>query len=122
MAILLLSTDLMFGSRVSGAAARIGLALQTFATPDSLLERLELSKPKGDDAGGLVVLDLTMRHFDPKAWVPRFRQAANPPKAIVAYGPHVQDAILAAAAGAGCDQVYTRGQFNARMDEILAGS
>jgi len=114
MSILMLSADLMFASRVSGAAMRMGTTLETVGTPEALLVRLA-------EAGQspTVVLDLTLRGFDPRTWTPRFRQSPNPPRAIVAYGPHVQDAALAAAAEAGCD-VFTRGQFNARMDEILS--
>jgi CheY-like chemotaxis protein len=115
MAILMLTADLMFASRVSGAAARLGTTMQTAATPEMLLEWLAAAEP-----GALVVLDLTMRNFDPRHWVPLVRQAENPPGAIFAYGPHVQDALLAAATEAGCDAVFTRGQFNARMDEILS--
>ena len=86
MPILMLSADLMFGSRVSGAAARLGATLQTAATPEILLERLVTA-----EAGAVVVLDLTTRGFDPRQWVSQFRQAANPPKVILAYGPHVQE-------------------------------
>ncbi len=89
--------------------------MQTAATPEMLLERLMTAEP-----GALVVIDLTIRAFDPRHWVPLFRQAVNPPSAILAYGPHVQEGLLAAATEAGCDEVFTRGQFNARMDEILA--
>ncbi len=115
MAILMLSTDLMFSSRVAGAAARLGTSVQTVASPEMLLEHLATS---GSDP--VLLLDLTIRGFDPKHWVPEFRKSPNPPSAILAYGPHVQDAMLAAASEAGCE-VFTRGQFNARMDEILAG-
>ena len=114
MAILMLSADLMFASRVAGAAERIGTTLHTAASPEMLLERLVTAEP-----GALIVIDLTIRGFDPRHWVPLFRKAAHPPSAILAYGPHVQEGLLAAATEAGCDEVFTRGQFNARMDEIL---
>lgn len=114
MPILMLSADLMFASRVSGAAARLGMTLQTAATPAMLLERLATP-----EAGAVLVLDLTTRGFDPRQWVSQFRQAANPPIKILAYGPHVQEGLLSAATEAGCDEVFTRGQFNAQMDQIL---
>lgn len=117
MPILMLTGDLVFASRAAGAAARIGVTLRTAATPESLVEQLAAA-----GAGALVVLDLTTRGFDPHVWVPRFRESVSPPSAILAYGPHVQEASLAAAVEAGCDRVFSRGQFNARMDEIFAES
>jgi hypothetical protein len=39
---------------------------------------------------------------------------------LVAFGPHVQEARLQAAADAGCAPVLSRGQFNARLTEYLA--
>ena len=115
MTILLLSGDLMFASRVAGAAARLGATLDTIASPEALSNRLACVEP-----GALIVVDLTARGFDPGKWVPQFRAATNPPRAIVAYGPHVHDALLTAAGEAGCDRVFSRGEFNARMDEILS--
>lgn len=114
MPILMLSTDLMFSTRVAGAASRLGTKSQTAATPEAVLVQLAATGPNP-----VLVIDLTTRSFDPKQWVPEFRKSANPPAAILAYGPHVQDALLTAASEAGCE-VFTRGEFNARMDEILA--
>ena len=39
---------------------------------------------------------------------------------VIAFGPHVQDALLEAAQAAGCDRVLTRGQFHAQAGKILA--
>ena len=41
---------------------------------------------------------------------------------MIAYGPHVDEAVLADAAEAGCDQVLTRGQFNKQYPELLQGA
>jgi hypothetical protein len=106
---------LMFASRVAGSAMRLGTTAQTVGTPEALLQSLSDAGPEPT-----VVLDLTLRGFEPGNWVERIRQSPNPPRAILAFGPHVQEAALAAAKDAGCE-VFTRGQFNARMDEILAG-
>ena len=38
---------------------------------------------------------------------------------MIAYGAHVDEAALADAAEAGCDQVLTRGQFNQQYAELL---
>jgi hypothetical protein len=45
-----------------------------------------------------------------------------PAARIIAYGPHVDEALLADAKEAGCDEVLTRGQFNKLFAELLAGA
>jgi CheY-like chemotaxis protein len=115
MAILFLTTDLMFSSRVTGAAARLGMALKTAATPAALIELLAAAEPES-----LVLLDLNSPGVNPEQLAPALRASRNPPRAIIAYGPHVHEDRLAAATAAGCDEVLTRGQFNARMEETLA--
>jgi CheY-like chemotaxis protein len=114
MAILFLTTDLLFSSRVAGAAARLGMTLRTAATPAALIELLA-AEPES-----LVLLDLNSSGVDPRQLAPALRAGQNPPRAIIAYGPHVHEDRLAAATTAGCDEVLTRGQFNARMEETLA--
>lgn len=115
MAILFLTTDLLFSSRVAGAAARLGMTLKTAATPAALIELLAAA-----DRESLVLLDLNSPGVDPQQLAPALRAGRNPPRAIIAYGPHVHEDRLAAATAAGCDEVLTRGQFNARMEETLA--
>jgi CheY-like chemotaxis protein len=115
MAILFLTTDLMFSSRVAGAAARLGMTLKTAATPPALIELLAGAEPES-----LVLLDLNSPNVDPRQLAPSLRASQNPPRAIIAYGPHVHEDRLAAATAAGCEEVLTRGQFNARMEETLA--
>ena len=39
---------------------------------------------------------------------------------IAAMAPHVHTESLAAAHEAGCDEIFTRGQFDARFDALLA--
>jgi CheY-like chemotaxis protein len=115
MAILLLSADLLFSSRVAGAAERLGSKLQTVGTPDALLEALAAADP-----WSLVLLDLNTFGWSISEWVTRMREAPQPPRAIVAYGPHVHTQRLDEATAAGCDAVLTRGHFNAQMDAVLA--
>ncbi len=114
MEILFLTTDLLFSSRVTGAAARLCLPVRTAGRAETLLEMANAS-----DGPAIVILDLKPSIVDPAQLVPDLRTAAHPPRAIIAYGPHVQEDRLAAATAAGCDEVLTRGQFNAQMDDML---
>lgn len=70
----------------------------------------------------MVILDLTTSRLNVAEAIAQLRALSKPPKSIIAYGPHVQEAALQAAQEAGCDLVLTRGQFNAQMDELLARS
>jgi hypothetical protein len=115
MAILLLSGDLLFSSRVAGAAQRLGTHVKTVATPQALIESLAAEEPRS-----LVLLDLNAFGWNLAEWVPQIRDAAQPPRAILAYGPHVHTQRLGDATTAGCDEVLTRGQFNAQLDTVLA--
>jgi CheY-like chemotaxis protein len=113
MSTILLSSDLVFSSKASAAATRGGGQLQTAMSVAALFDKISQQAPK------LVVLDLTVPGLDPADVAPRVRAAA-PGATIIAYGPHVQEAMLEAAQAAGCDQVLTRGQWNVQMDDLLA--
>lgn len=111
MTILLLSADLGCLATVSGAANRAGHELRTSMNAAAIDDKLT-------DVG-LVVLDLNMASLDPGELVPRLRSRLTPDAAILAFGPHVHESKLAAAADAGCDRVLSRGQFHARLDALL---
>jgi DNA-binding response OmpR family regulator len=114
MRIVLLTADLMCSSQLAGAAQREGASLATAATAEQLL-RLAAEQP-----AALVVLDLNSPDIDPATLVPRLRALELPPRAILAFGPHVHEAHLAAARAAGCDEVLARGAFYAQAESIVA--
>jgi len=68
----------------------------------------------------LALIDLSLDRLNLPAAVRAIR-AGSPAAQIVAFGPHVDHAVLADAKEAGCDQVLTRGQFNQQYAELLAG-
>ena len=70
----------------------------------------------------LVILDLGMPGLDVRGVVARLRALRVPAAKIIAFGPHVHEALLQAARDAGCDTVLARGQFYARLDEIVTGA
>lgn len=110
-----LTADLLFSSRVTSVAQQLGRQMELLTLPaavDALLNDPAASAPN------IVLIDLSMPGLDLAALVPRLREISSSPK-IIAYGPHVQAAKLAAAQAAGCDVVMSNGEFNSRIAEIL---
>ena len=115
MSALLLTTDLATSSKVAGAATRQGVPLAVAMSVEALCDKAAAG------TWDLVILDLGVAGLDLLTLVPRLRALSNPPRAILAFGPHVHEALLAAAREAGCDTVVSRGQFHVQVDRILAG-
>jgi DNA-binding NarL/FixJ family response regulator len=97
--VLFLTSDLMFSSRVAGAAKSLGVALELVNCQ-------------------LALIDLSLDRLNLPAAVKAIHAAA-PQAEIVAYGPHVDHAALADAKDAGCHQVLSRGQFNQQYSDLL---
>jgi CheY-like chemotaxis protein len=111
--IALLTSDLMVTSRVEGAAQRVGVSLKSVATLEALVSQVAGSAVR------LVIVDLSTPSLDVAALVGRVKSLGEASPAIVAFGPHVHESLLAAARDAGCDEVVSRGQFFAQLDAIL---
>ena len=107
-----LTSDLFFSSRVTSLAREHGWPLEVAASVDAAIGKA------ADRDVVLLIIDLSK--FAPRTpdllaeLRPRF-----PAMYVVAYGPHVNEAALAAARQAGCDEVLSQGQFNQRAGEIL---
>jgi DNA-binding NarL/FixJ family response regulator len=110
-AVLFLSSDLMFASRVGSAARALGISLVQVPDPAALPAKITADC-------GLALVDLTLEKLNLPAAVKAIRAGA-PTARVVAYGPHVDEAALADARDAGCDEVVTRGQFNKQYAELL---
>ena len=113
MLVLLITADLATSSRVSGAAARNGVSLVTAMQASSV-------DSAADKTPDLVTVDLSTPAVDVSSVVAQLRALPEPPAKIIAFGSHVHEALLQAARDAGCDQVFSRGQFFAKLDEILS--
>ena len=107
-----LTADLIFSSRVQSAARSAAVDLVVVASPAALLEAAAA------DSVRQVILDLTAPSLDVVQLMPAIREATSAVR-VVAYAPHVMKARLTEARDVGCDVVLTRGQFDARMVEIL---
>ena len=112
MSVLFLSNDLVFSSRLASAGKRVGTTVSAVSSVDAVVARIQAESVK------LVILDLATGNLDPASAVAKLREANRNVK-IVAYAPHVHGAKLDAASAAGCDEVLTRGAFDARMHELL---
>lgn len=112
MHVLYLTKDLIFSSRVCSLARAAGITIDVSSSIDASLT-------KGDTA--LVIIDLGLPQLDIAAAVCQLRETARDVK-IMAYGPHVDAAMLAAAERAGCDLVLPRSQFDQQIAAILRES
>lgn len=113
MSTLLFTADLACSSQVTAAGTRAGVAVQVAMSPARLLELAAEAAPR------LVILDLNSPLLDCRDIVLRLKELPTPPQTIIAFGPHVHEARLAAAQEAGCDRVLARGQFYAQIDGLL---
>lgn len=111
--VLLLTSDLACSSSVAGAATRIAVDLQTAFAVAAVEGKLAACPPD------LVILDLSTSNLNVDEFVPDLRGRIGPEVPIIAFGPHVRSAELAAAREAGCNLVISRGEFHARVDQYL---
>jgi DNA-binding NarL/FixJ family response regulator len=107
------TTDLMFGSRISGAAEKVGVGDFMISTVPALQQTL-------DGGGvGLVLVDMAMPDaVAQEAITAAARHSSSP--ATVAYFSHVQTELRDAAIAAGAHQVMPRSQFVQELPKLLA--
>lgn len=109
-----LVADLLFASRVRGAADAVGARVRTVRSAAELLEAA------GTDAPRLIILDLDARGVDVPALVAQLK--SDPALAgihVVVFGAHVEGAALRAAREAGADRVLARSAFVRELPELL---
>jgi hypothetical protein len=109
--VVFVSPDIMFASQLIGAAATLGLKLAVAANPSDVAAKL-------DTQTKLVIVDLSAAAGQFPAVIAATRQGATGAK-IVAFGPHVDEALLGSAQQAGCDLVLSRGQFHRQYADLL---
>jgi CheY-like chemotaxis protein len=102
---LVLCDDLIFFSRVSGAARAAGLSVRMVRTAADLLAAAHPTPPAG------IILDVHNPGLDLPALLAALKEACPTMPRVIAYGSHVEAAVLRAARQAGCDRVLPRSQF-----------
>jgi CheY-like chemotaxis protein len=107
---LLLSDDLIFTSRITGAARALGLQLKAARSAEMLLEMAARHTPR------CVIVDLTNPGL---VLTDLIRGLGVPLPRVVAYGSHVDTESLRAARAAGCDPVLPRSKFVEELPTAL---
>jgi DNA-binding response OmpR family regulator len=113
---LMLTTDLLIASQASGAAADQGAEFVHVPSAAVLLDHVR------QQPVDLIVVDLANCDTDLAELVAGLRTTDSPGPRVLAFGPHVHAARLAAARDAGCDEVLTRGQFHDGMHKLFAAN
>jgi DNA-binding NarL/FixJ family response regulator len=109
MAILVAVRDLLFRSKISAAAERLGVPLRMAP------RGAPLSEAARELGGGTVLADLG----EPGA-LDQIRAAkAAAPVRVIGFLGHLEVDLARTAAEAGVDEVLSRGQLVQRLDEIL---
>ena len=111
MQVLFLCPNLMFASRVSGAANSLKIPLQVLANPGDLAAKLASDTR-------LVIIDLGQEGLNLPGIVADVRAKSSSAR-VVAFGSHVNEAALSAARTAGCDDVMPNSQFDRTYVELL---
>jgi DNA-binding response OmpR family regulator len=112
MAVLVAVRDLLLRSRITDAAARIGVPVQ-------LARRgIPLSRAASELGRGTALVDLGEPGIVDEV---RLVKAAGTVRVIGFLG-HLQTDLAAAALAAGADEVLSRGQLVARLDGVLRGA
>ena len=108
--------DLLFRSKISETADRVGVEAAFPRNPKKLLETLRASPPD------LLVLDLNSSRFEPLELL----RIVNSDSALrnvrtIGFLSHVQGDLALAARESGCDRVMARSAFVENLPRVLSG-
>ena len=104
-----LVADLIFASRITGAAKAAGRSVTVVRSADALAAKL-------DDSIGLAFIDLDV---DDAMEAIQTCATANPRPRIIAFGAHVDKDALTDAKSRGADEALPRSAFVARLEDLL---
>ena len=108
--------DLLFKSKISETASRLGIEAAFPRSPKKLLGALRESPPD------LLILDLNSARFEPLTLLRDVESdEALREVSTVGFLSHVQKDLAVAAREAGCDRVVARSAFTRDLPKILAG-
>jgi DNA-binding NarL/FixJ family response regulator len=104
-AVIALVTDLIFSSRISGAAKAVGSSVKILRKPDQLAE----------SEGSLLLADLNLDGAAAAA----AQWAATPGRRVVGFVSHMDAAAIAAARDLGIHEILPRSRFIQVLPDLL---
>jgi CheY-like chemotaxis protein len=108
--------DLLFRSKISETAERLGVEAAFPRNPEKLLDALRASPPD------LLVVDLNSARFKPLELLRAVKSdGALRGVRTVGFLSHVQADLALAAREAGCDRVMARSAFVENLPRVLSG-
>jgi len=108
--------DLLFRSKISETAERVGVEATFPRNPEKLLDALRASPPD------LLVVDLNSARFKPLELLRAVKSnGALRGVRTVGFLSHVQGDLALAAREAGCDRVMARSAFVENLPRVLSG-
>ena len=109
--------DLLFRSKISETAERVGVEAAFPRNPKKLLDALRASPPD------LLVVDLNSARFEPLELLRAVKSdSALRGVTTVGFLSHVQGDLALAAREAGCDRVMARSAFVENLPRVLSGN
>ena len=108
-------SDLIFASRITGTAEKVGADCRIINDPSDLQDVLESENP------GTVLVDMHCDGLSPEEAI-RTVKSHCPSARVVAFFSHVQTEFMERARAAGADGVWPRSAFVQRLTELLASS
>jgi DNA-binding NarL/FixJ family response regulator len=106
--------DFLFRSKIRATAKHLNAEIVFAQTPDEILAQARSLKPT------LVIIDLNSTKADPVGTIAALKQ--DPALAgirAIGFASHVHTDLIAAARGAGADQVMPRSAFAGNLADIL---
>ena len=110
---LLLCDDLMFASRITGTARDLRLTVKPARSAEALYTLARQEMPR------CIIVDLANPGLVLTDFIQHMRGLCTPMPRVVAYGSHVDAAMLQAARDAGCDPVWPRSKFVEELPHVL---
>ncbi len=112
--VLLVTNDLFFLPRAQAAAVAAGMTLRRIGS------KADFDDAYSQDGAAFVLIDLESDHETWRRIAASVTSAAGTRPTVVAYGPHIEEELLAEARELGCDPVLPKGAFISRLPKMLA--